>query len=445
MYRYSCTLVGVLLLLALDLSVSYATDLASLFNPEQGAAFFVSKDVGKNKNPGTMDSPLKNLDKAFKKAAPGDVILVAEGVYGGTFGIGYFESDKPLKLYGGFASDFSERNVLTHPTLIQPDNKSGGKSRKPLLRFTKDIDGVVVDGFVFDMGERNSYSPTDGKPEGVEAGMLLLPPKKATGQNPTVTESCISIPSAAQGGDVLIQNNAFLNGAKFGIQAGLRSGTLRLLNNVFVANRMAAVEIYGTCRNTAGPKDLTLCGNVEIAHNTVLFTWSRTKDFQDMGYGIRIMTKLDYNIHHNIIGANIMAGVDHSRFNKDEWVKLDENIFFVNRQADLEYSPESNTTLNLSADEFEDLELGSNEGNRSEIPEGLSVDQSYLEGFLSAQYTEEADFDPESPANVLREVMGLNKQGKLTTSVSMFANRYSWNKALELFGAVEGAGAQTME
>ncbi len=99
----------------------------------------------------------------------------------------------------------------------------------------------------------------------------------------------------------------------------------------------------------------------------------------------------------------------------------------------------------LSADEFEDLELGSNEGNRSEIPEGLSVDQSYLEGFLSAQYTEEADFDPESPANVLREVMGLNKQGKLTTSVSMFANRYSWNKALELFGAVEGAGAQTME
>jgi len=161
-----------------------------------------------------------------------------------------------------------------------------------------------------------------------------------------------------------------------------------------------------------------------------------------MGYGIRIMTKMQYNIHHNIIGASILTGVDNTRFAPDELVKLDNNIFFLNKQSDLEYSPESNTKLNLSAEEFEDLEFESVSDNVNEVPKGLPVDKAYLDGFLSARYSEEEDYDPESPANVARELLGLNKQGKLTTSVSMFGNRYSWEKALELFGAVSEAGAQ---
>ena len=171
---------------------------------------------------------------------------------------------------------------------------------------------------------------------------------------------------------------------------------------MFVANRMAAIEIYGTCAARGGPGQMPRCGETEIAHNTILFSWSRLKDFLDMGYGVRVMTKLGYDIHHNLIGANIMAGVDHSRFNKDEWIKLDNNVFFVNKRADLEYSPASNTSLDLTADQFEDLELASNVGNKSEIPAGLAIDAAYLEGFLSARYTEEADYDSDSPANQLR-------------------------------------------
>jgi hypothetical protein len=417
----------------------------ALFEPADGRAIFVAQATGKNSNPGTRESPLKNIDKALKSAAAGDVILVAEGRYGGTFGIGYLESDKPVKLFGGFSSDFNERDVVRHATLFQPDNASGGKARKPLLRFTKAIDGMVVDGFVFDMGERNSYHASEGKPEGVATGMLTLPPAKAAGENATVTESCLSIPSAAQGGEAIVRNNLFLNCAKFGIQAGLREGRLVVVNNVFVANRMAAIEIYGTCPASGGPGQLPLCGETEIAFNTILFTWSRLKDFLDMGYGVRVMTKLSYDIHHNLIGANIMAGVDHSRFNRDEWIKLDHNLFFVNKQADLEYSPASNTSLDLTADQFEDLEFAGNAGNRNEIPPGLTIDGAYLEGFLGARYSEEADFDPDSPANKLRAKLGRNKQGKLTTSVSMYGNRYPTEGALELFGAVSGAGAQAIE
>ena len=417
-----CITILSLLLLVLMVSTAY------------GETIHVSISTGKNKNAGTKEAPMKNLDKAIKKAKAGDTILVAEGTYSGTFKIGYLTTDKPLKMYGGHSTDFSERSVIGHPTIFQPDNASGGKSRKALLALSKVVDGTVVDGFVFDMGMRNSYDPKEGKPEGVETGMLLLPPKKAKGDKVTVTEQCLHIASGNKGGSITINNNVFLNSAKFAIQGGVPSGMITISNNVFVSNRMASIEVWGT-----SAKEVP---SAEIAYNTILFSWSRLKDFQDMGYGVRVMTKMKYNIHHNIIGTCILTGVDHSRFNDDEWVQLDNNLFFLNKQSDMQYSPESNTKLNLSADEFEDLELASVSDNINEIPKGLPIDKAYLEGFLSARYTEEEDYDPESPANLMREVFGLNKQGKLTTSVSMFANRYPLAEAIKLFGALDGVGAQ---
>lgn len=419
--------------------------LAVVLLPLSASTIYVSGGNGKDSNTGAQDQPLKDIDKAISIAQPGDKIYVAGGVYSGIFDIGYIECKKSVELYGSFSPDFSVRDINKYPTLFQPSNQSGAKSRKALFIFSGDVDKLIVDGFVFDMGMRNAYHDKDGKPNGVETGMLLLPPQKVTGQIPTVTDPCISIPSASQGGDIVIRNNVFLNSASFGLQAGLRKGSLKVLNNVFIANRMAGIEIYGTCPSTGGPNTLSLCGEVEIAYNTVLFSWTRTKELMDMGYGIRVMTKLKYDIHHNIIGGNVLAGVDHTRFNKNEWVKVDNNIFFANKAADLEYSPASNTKLNLRVSQFGDLELASCSNNKDTIPKTLAVDKAYLEGLLNSTYTEKADYNPDSPANQFREAMGLNKQGKLTSSVTMFANRYPWKKAVELFGNVSGFGAQTFK
>ena len=403
-----------------------------------GETIHVSIGTGNNKNPGTAAEPMKNMDKAINKAQAGDTLLVAEGTYSGTFSIGYLEMDKPLELYGGYSTDFAERDVVAHPTLFQPDNKSGAKSRKALLKLSKEVDGTIIDGFIFDMGMRNSYSPDEGKTEGVETGMLLLPPQKKRGENATVTEQCISIASGNKGGAITIRNNVFLNGAKFAIQGGIPSGLITITNNVFVAHRMAAIEVWGTSAGKDKPS-----GSAEIAHNTILFTWSRLKDFLDMGYGVRIMTKMEYNIHHNIIGTSILTGVDHTRFNNDEWIQLDHNLFLLNKQGDMEFSPGGNTKLNLSVDEFGDLEFASVEGNTGEIPPGFPINQAYMEGFLSALYTEDADLDSESPANRMRGSLGLEKRGELTSEVTMYGNRYPCEDALKLFGAVAGVGAQT--
>jgi hypothetical protein len=433
-------------LIAIGLALpTQGASLDEILKPASGQVLYVCAAKGNNSNPGSQDKPLKNIDKAVKKAKAGDTIAVCQGVYSGTFGIGTLELDKPVKLYGSFAQDFTSRSLAKTATLFQPDNTSGAKSRKPLVSFKSAVDGAVIDGFVFDMGMRNSYHKSEGKPDGVETGMLLLPPEKASGDKPTVTEPCLKIPSAAKAGDLIIRNNVFSNCAQGGILAGIRGGKYSVTNNVFVANRMRAIEIFGTCPNKGGPKAQTRCGEVEIAHNTILFTWSRLKDFGDMGYGVRVMTKAAFNIHDNLIGTAVLAGVDHTRFNNNEWIQLDNNVFFVNKTADLEYSPESNTKLTLRADQFGDLELASVQGNKTEVPKTFPVHQKYLAGFLAARYTEQTDYNPDSPANQLRAAVGLNKQGKISSQVSMFANRYPVADALKLFGALPGAGAQAAQ
>ena len=140
-----------------------------------------------------------------------------------------------------------------------------------------------------------------------------------------------------------------------------------------------------------------------------------------------------------------MTGVDNTRFTPDDRIKLDDNIFFVNKQGDLEYSPASNVKLNLTVDQFGDLSFASAKNNRLEIPSKLPINKEYLEGFLNTSYSEEVDFDPDSPANLWREAMGMNKQGKITSKVSMFMNRYPWRDTLLLFGAMPGCGAQTFQ
>ena len=66
--------------------------------------------------------------------------------------MGYLESDKALKLYGSWDNEFNQQDIIKHPTLFQPDNASGGKGRKALLRFTKEVQGTFIDGIVWDMG-----------------------------------------------------------------------------------------------------------------------------------------------------------------------------------------------------------------------------------------------------------------------------------------------------
>ncbi len=213
---------------------------------------------------------------------------------------------------------------------------------------------------------------------------------------------------------------------------------------------MAAIEVFGIGGKKGPRGPLEKSGHVEIANNTIVFTWSRLKDFADMGCGIRIMTLVSYDIRDNLIGCNVLAGIDHTRGNPNDWVKIDGNVLFLNKQAPLLYVEPGRSAAGMMervqiGDMNADLGLASCKGNSDKLGFKLPLHKTYLESFLNARYSETADFNPDSPANVLREVMGLPKQGKLITQVSMFANRYPLQDALKLFGAPGKAGAQKPE
>ena len=63
----------------------------------------------------------------------------------------------------------------------------------------------------------------------------------------------------------------------------------------------------------------------------------------------------------------------------------------------------------------------------------------------NATYSEKTDYDENSPANLFREALGMNKVGTIETKVSMFCNRYPMEKSFKLFGAYKDYGAQAVK
>ena len=88
-----------------------------------GKTYYVSVSTGSARADGlSPETAMKDLQKAINAAEDNDIILVAEGNYLGNMDRGYIEggqfgnssSDKGkfLSFYGGYSTDFSERDVI---------------------------------------------------------------------------------------------------------------------------------------------------------------------------------------------------------------------------------------------------------------------------------------------------------------------------------------------
>ena len=414
-----------------------------------GADLYVSQSVGKKKGPGTKEAPFKAIADAVKKAEAGDTIHIAQGTYTGLLGASEIVIDKAVSLVGGYSPDFSERNVTKYPTLIQPVNDKNDTKGIGLLTLKPPAGpgpDMVIDGLVIDQSYMNSYHDVKGKPEGVETGMWLEPPSKGS-KDKFASAKSYSIYKETQNryeGNLTIQNCVIANAGNFGVNISHYKGEVKILNNVFVACRMESCEV--SCSNAQA--GAVTC---EFAYNTVLFTWSRTDDFGDMGYGFRCMSKVTSNIHNNIFGLNVFTGVGNDKGDpKTKNISLDNNLFFLNKRSDVTAVKSPNILhLLVDSDEFEDMAdfpgMASVEDNVSlKDPAAFKgkINEAYLNAFLTASYSETTDYDENSPANVFRAAMGMNKVGKITTKVSMYGNRYPLAETYALFGAIDGYGAQ---
>ena len=415
---------------------------------------YVSQSTGKKKGPGTKEAPFKTINDALKKAKPGDTIFIAAGNYTGKMGASEIIIDKPVTLVGGFAPDFSARDIAKYTTLIQPKNEKNDTKGIGLLtlRLPKGPGpDMVIDGLVIDQSFMNSYHAVKGKPAGVETGMWLEPPAKGPKDKYASAKSYSIYCDIGGGryyyeGNIVIQNCVISNAGNFGVNIHLYKGTVKILNNIFIACRMESCEV--SCSSSQPAVEC------EFANNTVLFTWSRTSEMTDMGYGFRCLSKVASNIHHNIFGLNVFSGVGNDKGDaKSKKIKLDNNVFFLNKKSDVTVvkSP-SILHLNVGTDEFEDIGdfpgMESCEGNIAlKDPAAFKgvINEAYLTAFLNATYSEKTDFDPNSPANVFRSALGINQRGTIQTKVSMYGNRYPLAEVYKLFGAYKGFGAQPVK
>ena len=421
---------------------------ASLF----GADLYISREKGSKQGPGTKEKPFKALADAIRAARPGDTIYMAAGNYSGPAGACTIEINKPVTIKGGYSNDFASRDIAKFTTKIQPpNNKNNTKGTNGGVLFLNLPAGagpdMVVDGIVINQGFMNSYD-TMGKPQGVETGAWLEGPAKGSGDKfPSANIYSINSPAASRyEGNIIIRNCIICNSGNFGINLNLFKGSVKILNNVFVACRMISCNV--ACSNRSTNIDC------EFANNTVLFSWSRSKDLTKMGYGYSCNAHVSSNVHHNIFGLNVFAGIDDDK--KGDMTTMansfDNNLFFLNRQGDVVVSGNRILVHYFMADEdyFEDIVdypgIESAEGNVSlkDPPATFldAIDDAYLKAFLNAVYSEKVDYDENSTANLFRAAMGMNKDGKIEPRITMFCNRYPLEKTFKLFGAHKDFGAQ---
>ncbi|MCQ2088676.1 MAG: DUF1565 domain-containing protein [Fibrobacter sp.] len=436
--------------------------MAGAFSNIQAADLYVSLANGANGNEGTKEAPLKNLWKALKVAKEGDVIHVAQGIYPGQTKRGWFDITEPVSIIGGYSDDFSDRDPIKYVTKLQPKNENNKDQGTGLGIINIGFEGkqnvkMVIDGLTIDEAYSNTYHKEKGKPEGFDLGMLVPqgPAKGATLDNPTKeaeqpsrVAALIYIRGVYDTGDITIQNCVFANGDNYGIMGGWPEGNIRVLNNVFVNNRMIGVDIAGAKPDQYG-KPTANIANLEFANNTILFTWTRTNEMIDMGYGARCNAKFNCDFHHNIVGLSVFSGLDMTKGeDKTKNIKIDNNVFFLNKKGDLSFTISPSIKF-IGVDEFEDIEgepgYKSMQGNISlKDPKafGAKINQKYLENFLIASYKEKTDYDPNSPANLFRAALGMNQVGSIQSSVSMYANHYPVEEMYQLFGAMDKYGAQ---
>lgn len=438
------------------LSDSEATSAAS--SVAKGTVYYVNKAEGSNRNDGlSAANAFKNLQKAIDAAPEGATILVAEGNYLGTLDCGNINVTKPLSIMGGFSADFSKRDVLKYQTKVELTSTASGTAKGQGI-MTIDIQkgegkNVTIDGLIFNQGNAIAYnSKREGQPTGVESPMMQPVGSSGIGgpdcNEPNVFTNRMSLiyfnnPEV----NINISNCAFVNGSNFGIM-GMFKGKATIKNNIFVNIVMAAIDIRGSYNS------MLKRSVVEFDHNTVLFSWSRTKEFTDMGYGLRLMPCTDYYCTNNIFGFSIFAGLDRTHIDSNKEAESKRictsvnNLFCFNKQADLTL-PGGGLFLRVKAEDFDDVETLNEVKNNKTIKDAAifnnRLDAAYANGFLSASYRETTDYDPNSSANQFRASMGMNQVGKMESSATMFANRYNLQKALLFFGAVEGQGAQVIK
>lgn len=387
-------------------------------NPQQPTAeetstqeerhFYVSRNTGRGRI-ASKEQPAKDLGNIIANLQAGDVIHIAEGVYTSRGDCGSDIINVPVKIIGGYSTDFSKRDPWgAHKTILTGVNTLEGETT-PRLKIETDkkfrsYEGeVVVDGIIVDNGPRNRYK-TD------KELLIIRMANMNNNQNPTPGSAGIDV-RVGKFTKVTVRNCLITNAAPsqgvLNVQAG-ENGEVLIENNAVINNTGNGIQCMTNWHSSSGQPKFT------VINNTVLFSWKHDAVASYGGAGLAMDRDVQVFAANNVFGFGDFGGVDNAKLCRQ--ITLKDNLLTGNKKYDyMEGVPMAIEDVEDESDYISYESVGNVRG-QVQVP----VNPQWAEIYASRVEISRAMVDAQakaydSDANELRSMLGLPLQANTVT------------------------------
>ncbi|HAK60825.1 MAG TPA: hypothetical protein DCO77_10650 [Nitrospiraceae bacterium] len=250
-----------------------------VLNVPKVAHYYVSDTSGNDANSGTSpQQPMKSIPAAISAAGSGSYVHVAAGTYRVDSSAGtHIILKDGLSLFGGYAADFSSRNVQSNVTSIIDESTATGVSNVAIAANAGITSATVVDGFTVTGGSgtassairTNNASPLirnnilNGGTGASSYGVWI-----SNGSTPLIQDNTINGGSATDWAHGIYTENSSPTIERNHIDGGTSSGTF--VFGIYTTNAGGMIRNNtingGSGQNTRG---IMADGTVAIKNNTV--------------------------------------------------------------------------------------------------------------------------------------------------------------------------------
>jgi hypothetical protein len=234
--------------------------------------------TGSGDAPGTLEKPLRSLERALALAAEGDTVLVAAGTYAvQPSSLPITVARARVTLQGGWDTTFAKRDPFGTPSVFT----APADFDRPLLFITPEARATVVDGLWLEGGTGARYNDRKSLSETAHARIFPL----------------IRVERAR---DVVIRLCTLLNSPGHGV-AGSITTSLAVEDSVVVNTRVSALTGWGVQQGAV----------FTVRRNTVLGVWAE-KPGGERGDAVDIQRSVkavvDGNVVDDVQGACVRVG-----------------------------------------------------------------------------------------------------------------------------------------
>lgn len=284
----------------------------------------------------TLERPARDLGNIVTNLEPGDVVCITGGTFNGRADSGADLIEIPVEIYGGYAPDFGSRdpwgahvtvfsgihnadNFSTDPRLII--DTSGFATRLMAARGEPTEHTIVVDGVVFDNGDRNFYAGD------AEARII----RQGTPSDTPTPESGALIVRSGVDSTIVVRHVIALNTAPTQGAISLFPGAAAdvTVEHSAAVNNTGAGFHLGTAIAADDPADYP---RYTFANNVSVFNEKHSAFGTFGGSGLIVESGTHVEVTGSIFAFNDNYGIDNAKRAAD--LVLLDNVFVANAMAD---------------------------------------------------------------------------------------------------------------